>query len=165
MPLHFKGLTRFSSFWRNETLSVLKTSRGDSPSKKLLVTQTMVLSGQQPRTVLFVYCYSKRSSFCTVAPCGLWGCKNGAHSISCRKRRTNSGVDCSASVSLNSFSVSLSCSECTWHFVSFFGCQLIAWEDSSLKWPVMCRLDLDVNPLKCSGIRWLRLKLFNAIQV
>jgi len=25
--------------------------------------------------------------------------------------------------------------------------------------------DFNVNPLKCSGIRWLYLKLFNAIQI
>ena len=81
-----------------------------------------------------------------LAPCGLRGCKNTAHSVSWPevvKAVPIQGVDCFISyraVFLFLFCVSGVCSvvfDCFWLSVLV---QLIAWKDSSPKWPTMCRV-------------------------
>ena len=78
-------------------------------------------------------CEILRQYISVSAPCGLRGCKNRAHSVSWPevvKGVPNQGVDC--------FSVSGVCSvvfDCSWLSIPV---QLIAWKDSSPKWPIVC---------------------------
>ena len=84
--------------------------------------------------------------FSMLAPCGLRDCKNRAHSVSWSeviKGVPNQGLDCFVSYGiflLYLFCVSGVCSvvfDCFWLSVTV---QMIAWKDSSPKWPIMCRV-------------------------